>query len=100
MQQYVQRAYEVWWMDLVYLFECENWRRDPFARWDSWKAVWFCQMNSLYHNIPKSYYQDRWFQIDYCNQKRLWWTAFYWPTRKINWKACYLAVQNRFLITD
>lgn len=93
-------AYDVWGMDEVIQIECENWNRDPFAKWDNWKANWLCQVNSDYYNIPKEYYEDRWFQIRYCNELRLWGTPFYWPSRVLkSWKKCYQEVQKRFTIT-
>lgn len=100
-QPIVQRAYDVWGMDLVVLIECENWQRNPFAKWDSEQAYWLCQINKLYNQIPKEYTQDRWYQITYCNEKRLWWTPFYWPDRILkSWKKCSAEVGKRFLITN
>ena len=85
----VQKAFEVGGIDLVILIECENGKRDPFAIWDSWHAHWLCQINDLYHkNIPQEYFDDWGFQIEYCNQKRLWWTKFYWPGRWVKWQRC------------
>ena len=95
-------AYDIWGMDEVIQIECENWNWDPFARWDSWKAVWLCQMNELYNDLPQAYYDDWGFQIKYCNERRLGGTPFYWPSRK-NKKtgvACYIEVQKRFLLSD
>jgi len=100
-QPMVQMAYDIWGMDEVIQIECENGNRDPFAKWDNGNAKWLCQMNVLYNKIPAEYYNDWWFQIRYCNEKRLWGTPFYWPSRK-NKKtgiACYQEVQSRFTIT-
>jgi len=82
-QQYVQYAYDVGWIDLVLLIECENGRRDTFAKWDSGKAIGLCQMNTIYHKLPDMYYQDWMFQVEYCTEKMNWGTKFYWPNRII-----------------
>jgi len=96
----VQYAYDVWGLDQVIKIECENWNRNPQAVWDEWHAHGLCQMNDLYHEIPDWYFQDWKFQIDYCNQKRLWGTAFYWPDRIIKGtnQKCSSYVLKRFEI--
>lgn len=95
-QEMVQYAYEVWWIDLITLIECENWWWNTFAKWDGWHAHWLCQMNSNYHDIPAEYFKDRKFQIDYCNQKRLWWTVFYGPSRIVKWVKCSTRAKSQF----
>lgn len=86
-------------MDFVILIECESAFR-PTVVWDSGKAYWLCQMNSLYHNIPIEYQKDWWYQINYCYDKWKNGTTFYWPSRILSsWKKCYQAVQSRFSIT-
>ena len=80
-QLLIQKAYDVWWMDQVILIECENTNRDYKARWDHWRAVWLCQINDRFHNIPDKYYDDPMFQIQYCYDKRQAGTKFYWPWR-------------------
>ena len=95
----VQKAFELGWIDLVVLVECENGKRDPFAVWDWGDAHWLCQMNTNYHKIPQEYYDDWWFQIEYCNQKMQWGTKFYWPSRLIKWVKCSEYVLDRFTIT-
>ena len=99
-QPMVKYAYDIWWMDLVILIECENGSRNPFAVWDKWHAYWLCQINDLYNKIPKEYFKDWKYQIDFCLQKRTQGTAFYWPTRKIKktGNKCYVEVQKRFLL--
>lgn len=96
-QAIVQRAYDLWWMDFVIMIECESWF-NPNARWDNWHAHGLCQMSDLYHKIPKEYYSDAYFQIDYCFAKRKSWTRFYWPSRIIKWKKCYNYVSDRFIL--
>lgn len=97
----MQKAYEVWWMDLVILIECEDWNRNPTAIWDYGDAYWLCQMNRRYHKIPQEYYDDWWFQIEYCKDKLRWWTKFYWPKRILpNWKICKEWVLDRFTFIE
>jgi len=97
-QQYVQYAYDIGWIDLVLLMECENWQRTTNARGDNGKAIWLCQMNINYHKLPDMYYQDRRFQVEYCANKRKWGTVFYWPQRIIKWQKCSSYVLDRFKI--
>lgn len=96
-QQYVQYSYQLWGMRQVIVQECENGNWNPFAVGDSGKAHWFCQMNTIYHDIPADYWKDWKFQIEYCNKKIEWWTVFYWPSRILkSWKRCWDEVVNRF----
>lgn len=95
----VQKAFEVGWIDLVVLIECENGKRDPFAVWDGGDAHWLCQINKRFHKIPQEYFDDRWYQIQLCNEKLKWWTVFYWPSRQIKWMKCAEYVLDRFTIT-
>ena len=97
-QLMVQRAYEIGGLDFVIMIECESWF-NPKARWDSWRAYGLCQMNSRYHKIPKAYYNDWEYQINYCYQKWSTWTPYYWPDRKIKWVKCKDYVLDRFIIT-
>ena len=96
-QLMVQKAYELWWMEFVTMIECESWF-NPKARWDSWKSVWLCQMNTRWHKLPQEYYDSWEYQIDYCYQKWKWWTKFYWPNRRIKWQLCKDYVLDRFII--
>ena len=96
----VQKAFEVGGFDLVILIECENWKRDPFAVWDSWHAFWLCQMNDRYHKIPQAYFDDWWYQIELCNEKLIGWTKFYWPKRWVKWERCYNYVRDRFTFIE
>jgi hypothetical protein len=97
-QEYVQYAYKLGWLDFVLLLECENGLRDLNAIGDKWHAHWLCQMNDLYHNIPKEYFNSRQYQIEYCYEKYKWWTKFYGPSRIIRWQRCSSYVLDRFII--
>lgn len=97
-QEYVQYAYDIWWLDLVLLMECENGMWNISTKWDWWHAIWLCQINDIYHDIPKMYYTDRRFQIEYCAQKMKQWTPFYWSTRNIKWQRCSDYVKDRFVM--
>ena len=97
-QKIVQETYKQWWMDKVILFECEWYDRDMYKKWDQWHAVWLCQMNDRFHNIPNEYYNSREFQIEYCIKKRDSWTLFYWPDRadRLNWEKCMSYANRNF----
>ena len=97
-QDYINYAYQIWGMEHVILLECEREGWDPQIEWDWWDAAWLCQMNSRFHTIPAEYYSDPFFQIQYCFDKRQWWTKFYWPERDMSWEPCYLAVQKHFIL--
>ena len=93
----VQKAYELGGFDLVTVIECENWQWNPFAVWDTGHAHWLCQINDLYHkNIPQEYFDDWWFQIEYCAEKVKWGTRFYWPDRIVKWMKCKDYIKSRF----
>lgn len=103
-QKLINYAYKKWWMDLLILMECESWM-NPLNIWDDWDAYGLCQMNKRYHDIPKEYYQDRKFQVDYCYDKRKGWTRFYWPDRplyknKVFIGICKDVVKSRFTIKN
>ena len=98
-QEMVQKAYDLGWLDFVLMIECESWF-NPKAKWDSWKSVGLCQMNTRWHKLPQEYYDSWEYQIDYCYQKWKWWTKFYWPNRKINGQRCRDYVKNRFIIKN
>jgi len=95
----VQKAFELGWIDLVVLIECENGKRDPFAVGDSWHAFWLCQINDHYHKIPQEFWEDRWKQIEICNEKLKGWTKFYWLTRLVKGQYCKDYVLDRFTFT-
>ena len=100
-QQYVNYAYKLWWWDLVYLMECENWNWSIYTKWDSGKSTWLCQMHKGYHkDIPAEYYTTWQVQVEYCYQKRKSWTVFYWPSRIIKWKKCSEYVKDRFTFIE
>lgn len=97
-QELIRYAYSIGWLDFVKLIECENGQWNYKARGDNGHAHGLCQMSDLYHKIPKEYYSDAYFQIDYCFAKRKSWTRFYWPSRIIKWKKCYNYVSDRFIL--
>ena len=93
--------YKLWWMDFIKMLRCENWGFDIKARWDNWWAVWLCQMHEYYHkDIPKEYYTSRQTQVEYCYQKYIGWTKFYWPSRIIKWQKCSDYVEDHFTIIN
>lgn len=101
-QDYVQYAYNKWWLDFVKLIECENGRRDPY-RVSRTNDHWLCQLNYRYNKdfINSVNFQDPYKQLDYCYEKykinpNLW----YWPKRKIKWQKCTDFVNNRFIIQE
>ena len=108
-QQYVQYAYEVWWMDLVTLIECENWSRNPTKQsevvknWQRERSFWFCQTSQIYHPEivnTDSFWNDWEWQLDRCKELMNWWTAFYGRDRKIKGVKCSKYVLDRFTILE
>ena len=99
-QKYVQYAYKLWWLDLVTLMECENGNWNINAKWDSWKAIWLCQMNTNYHKLPAEYYTTWQTQVELCYKKWKSGTKFYWPNRMIKWKRCSELVKSRFTVIE
>lgn len=95
-QQIVQKAYQLWGMDLVTLMECENGNRDIYARGDQGKSYWICQMHTWHHRLPAEYFNSRETQVEVCNQKWRTWTKFYGPGRMIEGQRCSEYVQPRF----
>lgn len=106
-QLYVQYAYEIWWMDLVLLMECENgnWNMyqqstvvKDWKREDSW---WLCQVHRPDHeeivNNPLFRSDYKW-QIDRCKELMDWWTPFFWRDRKVKWMKCSDYVKPRFIL--
>lgn len=98
-QLMVQRAYEIWGMELVTLIECESWF-NPNARWDSWRAYGLCQLNNRRHKVSDEYKNSWEVQIDTCYQKWISWTKFYGNTRKIKGQLCKDYVLDRFIISN
>lgn len=96
-QDYVEYAYILWWIDFVKVIECENWRWDMY-RWSNTNDYWLCQVNIPSHNVPEWFYDDAYIQLDYCYELWKWWTPFYWPNRIIKWQRCSDYVDDRFLI--
>lgn len=99
-QEFVNYAYELWWIDFVTMIECENWRWTLDWTSDWWHSHWLCMINDRWHKIPDWFYTDYKIQIDYCYQKFIWWTKFYWPNREVKWVKCKDYVLNRFEIND
>jgi len=101
-QEIYSRAYHIGGEALMILIECES-AGKPLAVGDNGDAYWLCQMNSNRHKIPKEYYQDRGFQLKYCNDKMKWGTKFYWLTRPLYKEGKYIGkcqdvVLGRFII--
>lgn len=99
-QDMVQYAYDIGWIDLVKLIECENWQRKPFAVGDNWNAHWLCQVNTLYHKLDNGFFEDWKVQINQCNRLLKQWVPFYWPTRIVKWQHCYSYVSDRFTFIE
>lgn len=96
-QEIVAEAYGLWGLEFVTMLECENGLRDPQRVGDTGKSHWLCQLNTRRHPEPfLPERNDRRNQLSVCFEKRKGRTKFFWPTRKINGKACHLAVQERF----
>lgn len=106
-QLMVQRAYEIWGIDLVTLIECENWSWIPTKQsevvknWIREPSFWLCQISRKYHPeiVNDTRFWNDWeWQINKCEELRKWGTKFYAPQRKINWVECRKYVLDRFVI--
>lgn len=105
-QQYVQYAYEIWWMDLVTLIECENWSRNPTKQsevvknWQRERSFWFCQTSQIYHpeivNTAEFWNDWKW-QMNKCKELMIWGTKFYGRQRIIKGQRCSNYVKSRFI---
>lgn len=96
-QKIVQEAYDLWGLDFVSLIECENGQWLTGAVGDYGKARGLCQLNTRWHKEPRDPSWNEWRnQISVCFEKRKGGTKFYWPSRKVAWKACKEAVKERF----
>lgn len=101
-QDYVNYAYNLWWIEFVKLIECENWRWDP-KRVSSTRDYWLCQLNYRYNKkfINSSDFVDPYKQLDYCYEKyKINPNLRYWPTRKVKGQKCSDYVSNRFEISE
>ena len=102
-QQYVQYAYEIGWMDLVTILECENWHRDMYRQsdvveqyWRREQSYWFCQIHRPSHPdiVDNPLFRSDWKrQLDRCKEIRNrelndWRIRFNAQTRVINWVLC------------
>lgn len=108
-QDMVQYAYDIWGFDLVKLIECENGMRDPFrqsgviSNWKREPSYWLCQIHKNHHPEvinDANFWNDWKVQIDYCKKGQDEWRPFYWPTRIVKGKKCYIAVEDRFTFTE
>jgi len=105
--QYIQYAYDLGWMDLVLLMECENSTRNMYRQsevvknWRREPSYWFCMIDRDFHkNIvdDSRFRNDRKRQIDKCYELWKGWTKFYGPGRyiaKVGMK-CSDYVKDRF----
>lgn len=105
--QYIQYAYDLGWMDLVLLMECENSTRNMYRQsevvknWRREPSYWFCMIDRDFHkNIvdDSRFRNDRKRQIDQCYKLWKQWTPFYWPWRYISkvGMKCSDYVKDRF----
>jgi len=101
-QEYVRYAYEVGWYNLVSLMECENAQRTLDRRWDHWAAYGLGQVQLYrFQQIDKErFLADYKYQIEQVWELRKGWVPFYWPSRKIKWRECYIYVSNRFIYSE
>lgn len=102
---YVDYAYQIGWMDLVTLIECENSIRtndrqsSVVKNWVRERSFWFCQISQVYHPEivnTEMFRNDPYRQLDKCNELMKWWTAFYGRDRKVKWMKCSKYVLDRF----
>ena len=99
-QDYINYAYNLWWIDFVKLIECENWRWDP-NRVSETHDHWLCQLHYSYNKsfINSPDFKDPYKQLDYCYEKYKTNPKLrYWPNRRIKGKKCSDYVSNRFEI--
>lgn len=98
LQDYVNYAYHLWWIEFVKLIECENGRWDP-KRVSKTNDRGLCQLNYRYNKkfINSPDFADPYKQLDYCYEKyKINPNLRYWPRRKIEGKKCSDYVSNRF----
>lgn len=96
--EYVQYAYNLWWINFVALLEWENglwsidrrsttsyYRQAKTIKWHlrpagNYYDYWFCQISDYYHpdiTLDKRFYTDWKWQIDKCYELYTWGTVFY-----------------------
>lgn len=99
-QDYVNYAYQLWWLEFVALNECENGWRDPHRTWDWGWSVGFCQIHWQWHKeiYDPDFKSDWQKQLNICHQKWSNGTRFYWPDRLIKGQKCSSYVQDRFYL--
>jgi hypothetical protein len=103
----VEYAYDIWWMDLVKLIECENGAWNSFRQstvirnWVREQSYWLCQIHKKYHPniINDSRFREDWkVQIEYCKELIDGGTKFYGPDRIIDGEKCYEYSEKRFVL--
>lgn len=103
-QDYVQAAYDMWWMDRVIVGQCEQ-HREPAVKSLRENSYWMFQIYWPDHpeiiNNPK--FQTDWkreMEQAYILYKN--WTPFYGPGRisKVTWNPCYVDAQKRFTLAN
>ena len=102
MQDYVNYAYHLWWIEFVKLIECENGRWDP-NRISKTNDRGLCQLNYKYNKkfINSPDFADPYKQLDYCYEKyKINPNLRYWPTRKVKGQKCSDYVNNRFEVSE
>jgi len=105
-QEYLNYAYKIWWENLVYLIMCENGWLDldlqsrVVKNGKREESFWLCQISKHYYQDivnNKRFFTDWKRQLDQCwNIRKNWW-LFYGPTRKIQWKPCYIRASKQIL---
>ena len=98
LQDYVNYAYHLWWIEFVKLIECENGRWDP-KRISKTNDRGLCQLNYKYNKkfINSPDFADPYKQLDYCYEKyKINPNLRYWPKRRVEGKRCSDYVSNRF----
>ena len=98
MQDYVNYAYHLGWIEFVKLIECENGRWDP-KRISKTNDRGLCQLNYKYNKnfINSPDFADPYKQLDYCYEKyKINPNLRYWPKRTIEGKKCSDYVSDRF----
>jgi len=109
-QKMIQYAYDIWWMDLVLMMECENSTRNMFRQsevvknWRREPSYWLCMIDRDFHPEiidDKRFWEDWKWQVETCNRLYKWWTAFYGPWRWIAkaWMRCSDYVKDRFILS-
>lgn len=104
----IQYAYNIGWLDLVLMMECENSTRNMYRQsevvknWRREPSYWLCMIDRDFHpeiiDDPR-FRSDRKRQIETCNRLYTWGTKFYWPSRIVKGQRCSEYVKQRFTLT-